>query len=685
MTDSGAARSGIQAGRSMPTVLHTLRSGEVRPHDAIPNLTAMTEPFDPVGLLSRILTEHGPLHEEDITERLRDAGVTDPARILRRLQLGIDLPTGQLVDGRWAWLPAALEGRVFTRRVTEDEVGSDVLTVDPDLAPIAVLCDCAPYQRLADGSAIRLVRPGDDRLLYELDIPEWLLSNGSVLALVPGKLEALGVDGGDLVGLRLSTAGLVVERVTAVPRTTAGAQLAARLGAQPECIDALVWTVCLADPALFTEPVAPLSELIAQRGLVRRGAWLAPPDFDFSPWVFARQCERLTRRHRLTDDAAAMLNLLLRLYGLLAVYQLRKCPDTDDFESAVNAVGDILDDAGAALADPVVAEALATETLRDRRFSAGGLRALADALAPRVPTPARVACQWLRAVACERDGDIAGFERALLKAEEMDGDWPLPLLDLAEIASIRGDAEAGLALLRRARAKTDHPLVYLLWLHRPQQRNDLGRNAQCWCGSGREYKKCHLGRLPLCDRVGWLYHKAIAHVLFGDWTDLRYAAAFERCRAVIVDDVDAFNAALADPLVIDTVLFEGGGFEEFLMVRGMLLPNDEQELAEQWLRAPRSVFEIERVQRDGKVTVRDVGSGERHEAVACTADYPLKPGQLVCARLAPDGVGLRFFALEPVSAQQRDPLIALLKGYPDPVDLVAQLSDDAEAIRVPAR
>lgn len=605
--------------------------------------------------------------------------MADTARVLRRLHLEINIPAGQLIDGRWAWLPTVLAGRVFTRRVTEPEVSFDVLTITPDLAPIAAVCESSPYQRLADGSPVHYVTPGDAQLLHQLDIPEWLLDNGGALALAVGTFEALGIDEADLVGLRLSDAGLVVERVAAATKTTAGAQLAALLGTQPERIDALVWTACLADPTLFTEPAAPLSELTAERGLTQRGEWLAPPDFEFSPWVFARECEQLARRHHLGDDDAVTLNTLLRLYGLLAVHHLRTArPAGNAVESAAIDFGDIMDDAGAALADPVIAELLAAETVRDGRFSAGGLRLLADVLTPRVPPPARVACQWLRAVACERDGDVAGFERALRDAESMDGAWPFPLLDLARIASDRGDAEAGLALLRRARAKADHPLAYLLRLHRPEQRTDLGRNAPCWCGSGRKYKKCHLGGLPLCDRVGWLYHKAIQHVLFSDWTDLRYAAAFERCCSVIVDDEDAFNAALADPVVIDTVLFEGGGFDEFLMVRGALLPEDEHELAEQWLRSPRSVFEIERVQSGGGVAVRDARTGERHEAVACTADYPLRPGQLVCARMAPDGIGMRLFALEQISAQQRGPLIALLNTDADPVELVAQLRGGAQ-------
>jgi hypothetical protein len=38
---------------------------------------------------------------------------------------------------------------------------------------------------------------------------------------------------------------------------------------------------------------------------------------------------------------------------------------------------------------------------------------------------------------------------------------------------------------------------------------------------------------------------------------------------------------MADPLVTDVVLFEGGAFAEFLQVRGSLLPDDERLLAEQ--------------------------------------------------------------------------------------------------------
>ena len=173
------------------------------------------------------------------------------------------------------------------------------------------------------------------------------------------------------------------------------------------------------------------------------------------------------------------------------------------------------------LAAPLLAELMVAETVGADRSGAAALGLFAEMLEPRVPRAARVACRWLRAVSLERIGDIDGAERELLAAESMDPDWPLPLIDLARIASDRGDVERGLALLRRAGAGPDHPLVQLLEAHRAEPRRDLGRNEPCWCGSGRKYKKCHLGRerLALAERVNWLYARAIHYAQIAGWRD----------------------------------------------------------------------------------------------------------------------------------------------------------------------
>jgi hypothetical protein len=69
--------------------------------------------------------------------------------------------------------------------------------------------------------------------------------------------------------------------------------------------DVAVWTACAEDPALFSEPLAPLSEIVDQCGLARRGEWLARGGFDFARWQLDRECEALAERHVDTNVCSA--------------------------------------------------------------------------------------------------------------------------------------------------------------------------------------------------------------------------------------------------------------------------------------------------------------------------------------------------------------------------------------------
>ena len=313
------------------------------------------------------------------------------------------------------------------------------------------------------------------------------------------------------------------------------------------------------------------------------------------------------------------------------------------------------------------------ETLGRDPDGAAALGLFAETLEPQVPRRARVAFRWLRAVALEGIGDIEAAERELLNAESMDTDWPLPLFDLARIASDRGDVERGLALLGRAGAGPDDPMVTMLSRYRVQPRPGLGRNEPCWCGSGRKYKKCHLdrqARLALSERAGWLYAKAAQHALMTDWIDLLAELHHHR------NGDDEASGGYSDPLLIDAVLFEGRALDDFLTVRGRLLPEDERLLAEQWMLVERSIFDIEQVRSGEGVTVRDVRTGDVHEVRERTASRQLRTGQLICTRVLPVGDGtVQFFGgVEPVALHERDELIALLDAEPGPVELVAFLS-----------
>ncbi len=637
-------------------------------------VVAVPAKFDPMQTVATMLAEHGPLHEDDIARRLHDSGVPDPDVVLDEMAL----PAVQLVDDRWVWLPTLLAGRVFTHQVGADELAHDILTVTPDLDPVTALCEDEHYGRFTDGSAARVALPVLDPEPFERrGIPAEVVDPLGALLLPPGALRALGVADGDLVGLRLTERGLGLERITAVADSAVGARLVATLADEPVYFDAAVWTACVEDPAAFTEPLAPLREIVDDYGLAHRGDWLAPGGFDFDRWFFERECSALAERHDLDPDDAVVLNTLVMLYDRITLLAAAAVADeaqetvtgwTASFDALMGAVG-------GALADPFLAELLVTETIGSGRDGAAALGAFAQVMEPKVPRAARVACRWLRAVACERIGDVETAERELLAAESMDPDWPLPLLDLARFASDRGDVEHGLALLRRAGTEPDYPMAELLEQYRAQPRRDVGRNDPCWCGSGRKYKKCHLGReqLPLAERARWLYGKAIQHALASGWHDELLDVAVERCRH---DEApDALTEALADPLVIDTVLFEGGAFAEFLQTRGSLLPDDERLLAEQWLLVDRSVFEVEAVRRGRGVTVRDVRTGDTYQVREATASRQLKAGQLVCTRVLPAADTWQFFGgIEPVALHERDRLVDLLDSESDPVTLVATLS-----------
>lgn len=655
----------------------------------------MVTELESIQTLEKILAEHGPLSEDDITIHLRQAGVPDPELVLRLLRREIDCPAGQLNDERWVWLPTVLAGRVFTHRLGALEAAHDILTANPDLNPITVLCEHEQYARFSDGSPAQVVMIDfDDDVLEERGIPEEAVEEGGALLLAPGTLRSLGVTKGDLVGVRLTADGLAVERITPPSAADANAtSLGARLTAmadtdEPIFFAAAVWAACVEDPALLTEPLPPLSDIADQSGLTRDRDSLAHGEFDFPAWRLEARCKLMAERHGIEFDDAVVLYALVEMYertSLLVDAAEDDVPDEDVLPppdagatpSADDTSTDLAGELGAALADPLLAELLVAETVDVDPDGAAALGLFAAVLEARVPRAARAPVRWLRAVALQRLGDVEAAERELLAAESMDTSWPLTLVDLARIASDRGDAERGLSLLRRAGAEPDDPLVALLERHRAQPRRDIGRNEACWCGSGRKYKKCHLGReeSPLAERVNWLYAKAAQHVMMSGWNDLLAEVGYERCRYADPDDEDALAEALADPLVLDAVLFEGGAFEEFLRARGALLPDDERLLAEQWLLVERSIFEVEQVRRGHGMTVRDLRTGDTHEVHERAASSVLQAGQLICARVVPAGDTMMFFGgIEPVALHQRDELIDLLDGEPDAVTLVAQLT-----------
>lgn len=652
-----------------------------------------------VNAVKALLVGLGPVTEEDLVLALTERGtdfdedeVADALDDVLDLELELAMP---LPDGRWTWLPALLAGRVFTHRLSATEVEHDLLDVNPDLEPVTMLLDSADYQRLADGSPITSVlAPYDSLLLEERGIPLEVVGEHGSLLLPPGRLAECSA--GVLIGLGLAPSGLILEVIDeqAVSEEASG-ELARHIetlvqaaGDEPEMLSYAIWQVCAEDPEAFRRPVWSLGHLLDEVGLARDGDWLAAAGFDFQNWRVDGRIAGIMEPYGLSDsEAVAVLAMeplvpgsVLTVYNLyervaLVVWGLTAVPSpAPDRPTDPEPVPDERDTVRASLgllAEPGVAEGLLAQT-RDSADQGVALGLFAESHEPLAPRSARAPLRWLRAHAYQRLGHAVRAEEIFRAAEALDPDWPPTLFALARYASDRGDATRGLALLRRAGATPDDPLVELLEHFESVPRADLGRNQRCWCGSGRKYKQCHMKResQPLPERAAWLYQKAGMFLLDGPYRDMMIEVAVVRAR--FSDPPDALLLqALTDPLVTDLVLFEGGVLADFLAARGELLPDDERLLAEQWLLVERSVFDVVAVRRGTGLTVRDLRTGDVRDVRERTASRQVKTGELICARILPAGDIMQIFGgIEPVALHQRAELIGLLDSEPEPLELV---------------
>jgi tetratricopeptide (TPR) repeat protein len=662
-----------------------------------------------------MLAENGPMTEDQLTDALAGHGVDlgdDPDEALAEALDDADSLLVVLADERWASLPALLAGRVFTHRLTGPEVEHDILEMNPDLEPIPALTEREEYRRLADDSLVSWVlMPFDADTLTERGVPLDVVGDHGALLLTPGYLKEKGLTDGDVIALGLTGDGLVLE---VIPDQDATPEALDRLGQrltavlkhepdEPMQLDVAVWTACADDPALFTEPLPPLGAALDACGLAHDGEWLAGPGFDFRRWQVEHRCAAIAREHDLTSDEALAVLVIVSLYDQVAqmMHAAALAAQEEGDEAALATLATELNgqaelspanldrDHGKDtairtatvratlefLAEPAVAEAVLAETIGSGEEGAAALGLFAESLEPRAPRAARPALLWLLGKAHQRLADTTQAEAAYHAAESVDPQWAPALIDLARYASDRGDAARGLALLHRAGIPSDHELVELLEHFQAMPRPGLGRNQPCWCGSGRKYKTCHLRheQLPLDERAAWLYQKAIMFLRDGPWRGAVAEAAV--VRAQFAEVPSAVLRALDDPLVIDAVLFEGGAFADFVATRGMLLPEDERLLAEQWLLIDRSVYEIEHVRRGAGFRMRNVRTGDVHQVRERTASQTVTAGALVCARIVPAKDTTQIFGgIEPVALHERDELIELLDSEPGPLDLVAFLT-----------
>lgn len=654
---------------------------------------------DDLERLLSALTERSPLGSDQLLGVLDGrADVTataDDVADLLQDQAGVY----ELPDDRWVWLPTLLDGRVFTHRVGELELAHDLILIDVDLVTPLMLTELPEFEQLVDGSPIQDLHPAAHRdAIVERGVPVDDLDAEGVLLLAPGRLTETGVRVGDLVALRVTRHGFALSTVGDVPPSPVAPGIAALATADPQqpvdLFDAVL-QLCADDDALLREPSAPLGEALGAAGLVHDGELVAVEGFDFAHARASDSLQRLQEQYDLDEAEAAAVAIVVGrcddIAGILddavgeggaargdgwpLVSDAPGSPEEQEEErQAVAASIDLL-------AVPEVTDAVCWELDPSDARSSAALGIFAEAAERQAPRVVRGALRYLQAVAQERLGDIIDAEQTLGLAESLDPTWPPTLLRLAQYASDRGDAERALGLLQRAGVETDHPLVEVLQPYRSVARPDLGRNQPCWCGSGRKYKACHLHReeVALVDRATWLWGKAATTVPESAGALLVELAVI---RAEGQADDDAVLKAMDDPLLADLLLVEGLQFYRFLAQRGALLPEDEHEMARQWLDVDRSVHEVVSASAStgAGVQLKDLRTGEVHEVSRWSAGRPLRVGERFCARVLPVGDSWQIpGSLEPISPAQSGDLLDLLGDEPGPVDVVRFLARGTSA------
>lgn len=603
---------------------------------------------------------HGPLTIDELVDHLEEKGFGSADELPLVLE---QFPPHPLLlwlsDDRVAATDVLLEGRMITHRLTADDITGNSVPVD-DLAPLLALVSEDDEFGLAhdDDPENDLAQEDPDKRSGESG--EWVVfAEGALSGYAPEDLLALVVRDGRLSFVPVEgEVHSAAEFVHVLERDIAGEQVAS--------LESAFFDV-LADSAdAFTAPALPLGELLAEAGLQRRGDLVAPEGFDFEGYSDRAMFESYADQLGIPLDAVPGVALFASLVESL---------DRGDETALEHRFAEGKSGLYSVLSEPEIAETvydeLAGENLAPRAIEQAALWLLDHA-------PRRVAgaAHWFAGRAAESTGRIAEAERHYERSADLDAAFDLPLFDLARFASDRGEAVRGLSLLARVPGGDEHPLYELLERYQPSEVPGLGRNDRCWCGSGRKYKACHLGRAEhsLEERADWLYMKAAMHALEPAWAELRVALA--EARSGYGDD-DAVAEAVADPLVEDVLLFDAGALAEFVERRGELLPEDEADLARSWLGVERSVFEVESSEPGGTLTLRDVRSGDVVEVAAPWLSDDVAAGTLLCALALPvdEGRWIMPGACEPVTAEQRDRVLELLAEDPlDPVELMEILT-----------
>ena len=173
-----------------------------------------------------------------------------------------------------------------------------------------------------------------------------------------------------------------------------------------------------------------------------------------------------------------------------------------------------------------------------------------------------------------------------------------------------------------------------------------GRNDPCWCGSGKKYKKCHLEsdeRAPEEDEAAedTLVGKVFGDILdcSGDWHNLTDIGAAHRLffdsEPAELDADEVAESGFAEWYVMSFRSPSSGRtlVEEYLRRRGPRLAEPERRLAESWRDLRFGLWEVERVDEEKGVELKNLLEGDTIFVHDVSSSQSMVLGDLDIARV----------------------------------------------------
>ena len=545
-------------------------------------------------------------------------------------------------------LDLLMDGTMFTHRLTAAEIASGAVDVEPDLTVLNL--DVEEFHRplaLSGGGELEVSYIGADGDMAEpiLAGPQSWLDGFSAGDLV---VFTRGSEGQVMVDL-VTDIGDGTEESEAIDVYFLGHRRSEHAGFYTLPILA---EVMMSNPASFRSPVAPISDLLAARGLEAHRGLIGPIDSDWLPPELVLALEEradLAKAYGFSDCCEEAFDVALEAWSDFSIDGTRP----RDPHAVVTALG-----------HSHVADAFGDWVF----ILGGGSERFEEYLTDLATRSGRRAAPALYLLARTKlyNGDAIVARAAARSAVDIDPDHREATGLLGLLASISGDAKEALRLLRRVDPENAH-VELLAEMFEPYQ--GTGRNSPCPCGSGRKYKVCCAvdPRPDGSQRTRWLTRKLFL-----------FATRPERLETIwdlaqIAADVDERNAEVdldtmpEDPFFLDLATFEVVG--DFIDEWGPLLPSDERDIVDLWALSDLRLWEVTDAPEDSLVPLRDTVTGDTVTVFDVLASEVLRQGDYILTRVAPAfGVDRMLTVPVRVDLRNRESLLKLLDSSPTAAD-----------------